>query len=101
MLTLASVFLAYWLVSVARGPEAYAEAQALFGSWYGLLGLFVCSFALYFHLCNGIRHLFWDFGLGFDLKTVDTSGQVVLVAAAALTALTWFLGVMPPGGTAG
>lgn len=100
VLTLAAVFLVYWLVSVARGPEAYAEAQALFGSWYGSLGLFACSFALYFHLCNGIRHLVWDAGFGFDLKTVDASGQVVLIAATALTALTWLIGLMFAGGAA-
>lgn len=94
VLSVAAVFLVYWLISVARGPEAYAEARALFGSWYGLLGLFVCTFALYFHLCNGIRHLIWDSGFGFDLKTVDTSGRIVLVATAVLTTITWLFGML-------
>jgi succinate dehydrogenase / fumarate reductase cytochrome b subunit len=53
-LTLGTVVLVYWLVAVARGPDAYAGLQETLGSWYGIIGLFLWSFALFFHLCNGI-----------------------------------------------
>ncbi len=96
-LTLGTVVLVLWLVAVARGPEAYAGLQESLGSWYGIIGLFLWSFALFFHLCNGIRHLFWDAGLGFEMKTVDASGQVVLVATAILTAITWLLAFLSAG----
>ena len=49
------------------------------------------TFALFYHLCNGIRHLFWDMGRGFELSTVSLSGWLVVVGAAALTVLAWML----------
>ncbi|MBA3493647.1 MAG: succinate dehydrogenase, cytochrome b556 subunit [Gammaproteobacteria bacterium] len=99
-LTLGSVLLVYWLVAIASGETAYLEAQALLGSWYGSLGLFLSSFALYFHLCNGVRHLFWDAGYGFELKTVDTSGQMVIILTVVLTVITWFIGSLFSGAPA-
>lgn len=83
--------LVYWLIAVAAGPDTYAQAQTLFGSFLGQLLLFSWSFALFYHLCNGIRHLFWDAGYGFEIKTVYTSGYLVWVAAFLLTAGAWFL----------
>ena len=62
--------------------------------------LFLWSFALFFHLCNGIRHLFWDAGYGFEMKTVDASGLAALVATAILTAITWLLAFMYSGAQA-
>ena len=61
--------LVYWLLAAASGAEAYASAQQLLGSWVGRVVLLGFSFALFFHLCNGIRHLFWDAGVGFEIKT--------------------------------
>jgi succinate dehydrogenase / fumarate reductase cytochrome b subunit len=97
LLTLGTPVLVYWLVAVARGPEAYDGLHDILGSWYGLIGLFLWSFALFFHLCNGIRHLFWDAGYGFEMKTVDASGQVVLVATAILTVITWLAAFVSQG----
>ena len=99
-LTLGTVVLVYWLVAVARGPEAYAGLQETLGSWVGLICLFLWSFALFFHLCNGIRHLFWDAGYGFEMKTVDASGLAALVATAILTAITWLLAFLYSGAQA-
>jgi succinate dehydrogenase / fumarate reductase cytochrome b subunit len=67
------------------------------GAWYGRLLLFLWAFALFFHLCNGIRHLFWDAGFGFELKTVYLSGWTVVIVSALLTlgsfiAGYWYLG---------
>ncbi|MDX1512620.1 MAG: succinate dehydrogenase, cytochrome b556 subunit [Gammaproteobacteria bacterium] len=90
-LAVGGIGLAYWLLALAAGPDAYATAQALFGSWLGKLILFGFSFALFYHLCNGIRHLFWDAGLGFELETVYASGWAVVGVAAGLTVLTWIV----------
>jgi succinate dehydrogenase / fumarate reductase cytochrome b subunit len=49
------------------------------------------SFALFFHLCNGIRHLFWDAGFGFELKTAYASGTAVVIVSVALTVIAWAL----------
>jgi len=90
-LTLGTVVLAYWLIALASGPDAFAEATTALTSWAGKIALIAWSFALFFHLFNGVRHLFWDAGYGFDLKTVDNSGVAVLLATAIATAATWLL----------
>jgi succinate dehydrogenase / fumarate reductase cytochrome b subunit len=90
-LSLGTVVLACWLIAAASGAESYQQAQDLLGSFLGLLLLFGWSFALFYHLCNGIRHLFWDIGLGMDIKMVYLSGKLVLLASFVLTALVWWL----------
>lgn len=92
-LSLGSFLLLYWLVALANGPEAYAQAQALIGSWLGLLILLGFSAALFFHLCNGIRHLMWDFGAGLSREEAYKSGVVVVAATLVLTILAWGVGL--------
>ena len=92
VLAAGSLVLAYWLVAVASGLEAFARAQALLGSIPGRVLLLAITFSLFYHLGNGIRHLFWDAGLGFELRTAHRSGIAVIVAAIALTAVAWALG---------
>jgi succinate dehydrogenase / fumarate reductase cytochrome b subunit len=81
----------YWLVAAASGPEAYASAQAVFANALTKLVLFLFSFAFFYHLLNGVRHLAWDTGHGFEKKTARTSGWVAFLGALALTALLWFV----------
>lgn len=88
-LALGTVLLTYWLTAAAYGPEAFDRAQAVMGSWFGLLVLLGFTFALYFHLGNGIRHLFWDVGKGFEIPTVRKSGIAVILFAIAMTVTTW------------
>ncbi|MCK6419246.1 MAG: succinate dehydrogenase, cytochrome b556 subunit [Alphaproteobacteria bacterium] len=84
------VFMTWVLWAIASGPEAYAHVQAFCTSLLGFLMLFGWSFALYYHLCNGIRHLIWDTGALFEINEAKKAGYAVLVCAAALTSLTWF-----------
>ncbi len=91
LLALGQVALIAWLVAVAAGRPVYESAHAWFASVPGQVLLITWSLMLYFHLCNGIRHLFWDAGHGFELRTVDITAVITLIAAAALTALTWWL----------
>lgn len=97
-LSLGTLVLVYWLMAAAAGPEAYQQAQRLLGSSMGIILLFAWSFSLFYHLCNGIRHLFWDAGCGFDLKTVYRSGYLVLATTFTLTLLAWFLAFTLHGG---
>ena len=90
-LALGLLLLAYWLLALAGGPESYAGARDLLGSWLGKIILFGFSFALFYHLCNGVRHLFWDAGLGLELKSAYASGWAVVAVSAALTALSWLV----------
>jgi succinate dehydrogenase / fumarate reductase cytochrome b subunit len=87
-LTLGTLLLTWWLVSAAYGPDAFADAQAFVGSWFGQLLLWGFTFALFYHLGNGIRHLAWDFGWGFELSQVRASGLAMLAFAVVGTLLT-------------
>ena len=92
LLAVGSLVLVYWLAAVASGPDAFADAQALLGSIPGRALLLIITFSLFYHLGNGIRHLFWDAGFGFELRTVHASGVLVIVAAIVLTLAAWALG---------
>ena len=98
-LVVGTLVLVYWLLAAASGAEAYGSAQQLLGSWLGRIVLLGFSFALFFHLCNGIRHLFWDAGLGFELKTAYASGNAVVIVSIAMTVLAWVLAYAMRGGT--
>jgi succinate dehydrogenase / fumarate reductase, cytochrome b subunit len=89
-----TILLVGWLVDAAVGPRAYTGMQHFLASWIGLLLLFLWSVALYYHLCNGIRHLWWDSGRGFELRQVYLGGWIVLAATAALTAISWIVGLV-------
>jgi succinate dehydrogenase / fumarate reductase cytochrome b subunit len=88
-LAIGTLLLVYWLATAAYGPAAYERGSHILGSFLGRLVLFGFSFSLFYHLANGIRHLFWDVGLGFELPTAIKSGYAVVVVAAFLTVLTW------------
>ncbi|WP_042442272.1 succinate dehydrogenase, cytochrome b556 subunit [Azospirillum sp. B510] len=92
-LAVGTLLLVWWLVAAAAGPEAFARAQGFIGSFFGLLLMFGWSAALYYHLCNGIRHLVWDAGKSFELTDADRNNRIVLIATAALTVLTWIVGL--------
>ena len=91
VLAIGSILVAYWLSAIATGPEAYATASAILGSFLGKLILFGWTWALFYHLCNGIRHLLWDSGFGFDLPTTYLSGKIVLGTSVVLTVLLWLV----------
>ena len=93
-LALGTILLVWWLTAAAAGPEAYAGMQDFLGSWLGLVLLFGWSLALFYHLCNGIRHLWWDTGRGFELPAVYAGGWAVVAATALLTAAAWIVGLL-------
>ncbi|WP_022727863.1 succinate dehydrogenase, cytochrome b556 subunit [Fodinicurvata sediminis] len=92
-LAVGTLLLIYWLAAAAGGPESYAAAQSFIASPIGLILLFGWTLAFFYHLCNGIRHLFWDAGYGFELPTVYKSGWAALIAAGVLTLLSWAIGL--------
>jgi len=88
-LALGSILLVWWLVSVAAGGELFRATHAFIASPVGMLLLFGWSIAFFYHLCNGVRHLAWDAGYGFEIHNAYRSGYAVLAATALLTVLTW------------
>jgi succinate dehydrogenase / fumarate reductase cytochrome b subunit len=97
-LAVGTLLLVWWLVAAAAGPESFATAQGFIGSILGRILLFGWSWALFYHLCNGIRHLAWDAGWGFELKTVYRSGWLAVAASAGLTLIAWAFGYAMLGG---
>ena len=88
-LAVGSILLAWWLIAVAAGGRVFAATHALIASPVGVLLLFLWSVAFFYHLCNGIRHLVWDAGYGFEIRKAHLSGYAVLVATVVLTLLAW------------
>lgn len=97
VLALGSVILVWWLSALAAGPESFATANAVIGSFLGKLILFLFTLALFYHLCNGIRHLVWDTGRGFELESVYRSGYVVAIASVVLTVVVWIVALTAGG----
>ena len=87
-LTFATLLLTWWLAAAAYGPEQFADAQAFLGSWIGQLLLWGFTFAVFYHLANGVRHLMWDFGWGFEIDQVRKTGIAVVAFAAVATVIT-------------
>lgn len=89
---MAGLFLVVITLAVAAGGESSWEAwRGFLFSWFGKLVLFGFTASLYYHFCNGIRHMWWDLGNGLELADTEKSQKIVLGAAAALTIITWLL----------
>ena len=83
------IVLAAWLINAAAGPDAYRQFEYTMSTFIGKLLLIGWSFAFFFHLCNGIRHLVWDTGRGFEKAQAKRSAWIVIVATFGLTVLFW------------
>ena len=77
------------LLALAAGPESYAKVQGFCASPAGLFLLFGWTWSLCYHLCNGIRHLAWDAGWGFEIPRTYVTGWTVVIASFVLTARVW------------
>jgi len=88
-LSVGSILLAWWLVAVAAGGQLFTATHAFLASPIGMLLLFLWSAAFFYHLCNGIRHLAWDAGFGFEIREAYLGGYAVLAVTTALTVLAW------------
>ena len=88
-LSIGALALVGWLVSIVAGYNAYSTVNNLYGSVIGTLALIGFTFSFFYHLCNGIRHLYWDIGKGFGKRSARRSGMLVLAASVVLTAGLW------------
>lgn len=90
-LSFGTLALAGWLIALASGPECFATYAKHLGAWYGQIVLLGFSWALLYHLCNGIRHLFWDIGKGLDVPTAYKTGYAVVAVSGLLTVAVFAL----------
>ncbi|MFZ5914670.1 MAG: succinate dehydrogenase, cytochrome b556 subunit [Pseudomonadota bacterium] len=90
-LAIGSLLLTCWLLALADGPESYAALQAFLGGWFGKLLLLGFTWSLMYHLCNGVRHLFWDTGRGFEVATANRTAWSAFTGSVLLTLIAWVL----------
>lgn len=92
-----ALLIAWWVIAAAMGEGAYATFAAVAGSWFGKLVLFGFTWALVYHLLNGIRHLVWDFGFGFEKHRAERTGTIVIVLSIVLTLAVWAFAYLTRG----
>jgi len=91
MLSLGALVFIGWLVSIVAGAEAYEFVQGGLDSLLGRLMLLGWTFCFFYHLANGVRHLFWDIGAGFEKRQAKMSGWAVMIFSVAMTLGFWTL----------
>ncbi|HET9160205.1 MAG TPA: succinate dehydrogenase, cytochrome b556 subunit [Caulobacteraceae bacterium] len=84
-----ALILAGWAASLASGPVAYDRYVSLLGSPLGEFVLFGLTVSIFYHLANGVRHLFWDTGEGFTLKTANTTAAAAMTFAVVISVFVW------------
>jgi succinate dehydrogenase / fumarate reductase, cytochrome b subunit len=86
------LLLAWWLVAIATGPEAYAQVSSVFNSIPGRLVLFLFTWSLVHHMLGGIRHLIWDTGRGLDKTSIEVFAWLTIIGSTVLMVLIWYAG---------
>jgi len=84
----AALMIVWWFVAAASGPDAFATADAFLRSWFGDLVLFLSTWAMWYHLLGGLRHLVWDMGYGLEVEKSEMMGQAMVIVSVLLTIFT-------------
>lgn len=92
-----TLLLSWWLYALADGAQAYGDLQIFLAGWPGRVLLLGFTWSLMFHMCNGVRHLAWDTGRGFEIATANKTAWAVFAASVILTGGVWWLGYMMRG----
>ncbi|HKQ11268.1 MAG TPA: succinate dehydrogenase, cytochrome b556 subunit [Rhizomicrobium sp.] len=92
-LSIGAVVLAWWLVCISNGPEGWQSFHAIWDTPLGLLLLFGLTWSLVYHFLNGVRHLAWDMGYGFDKRDSERNSVIIfalsILGALAVFAMVW------------
>ena len=91
-LSLGALYLTCWLVGLASSVQSFNEVHQHLTTWYGKLFITAFTFSIFYHLCNGVRHLFWDIGIGLDISTSYKTGYAAIAVSIVLTLIVVFLG---------
>jgi succinate dehydrogenase cytochrome b subunit len=92
------VLLAWWLLAISSGPQAYATVNGLFAGIFGRFLLFMFSWGLIHHMLGGIRHLIWDTGRGLDKQSIEIFAWATIIGSTVLTLALWIAGYWLRGG---
>ena len=93
-ISVGALLMTWWLVAAASSDSAFAAVQGFLGSWFGVFLLFCWAAALLLHLFQGIRHLVWDAGYGFDDRSYRVTGWGVVALTAVATLIVWIVGLV-------
>ena len=88
---LALIFIFFWLVALSFGENNYELFLLTINSFIGKFILIGFTWSMSFHVLSGIRHLAWDLGYGFEIKTANISGAIVIILSLAITVIFWLL----------
>jgi succinate dehydrogenase / fumarate reductase cytochrome b subunit len=92
-----ALVVAGWVMALASGPDAFNAYRALLGSPLGILVMFGLTVAFLYHLANGVRHLVWDSGKGFEPKTADMTGWAAIAFGVVAAVLIWIIVLLNMG----
>ena len=90
---LALILIFFWLLTLSLGESNYELFLLTINSFFGKLILIGFTWSMSFHILSGIRHLAWDFGYGFEIKTANISGIIVIIFSLTLTIIFWLLAI--------
>ncbi len=90
-LVVGTLIIVWWVAAVAGGPQAYADFNHTIQRWYFKLALVGFTWAFWYQLINGVRHLFWDAGIGFGKHVYPVTGKAVLISSIVITLATWWV----------
>ena len=88
-LSIGLIIFSIWLFAIAFGEQYFTFFVYIFSNWIGRFLLVVWTFAFFLHFCNGLRHLYWDTGRGFDRERVEISARIVVFCSLLLTSIFW------------
>jgi len=86
------IFISAWISSAGIGENLFEYFSVFLKSFIGKFILIGFTWSISYHLLSGIRHFFWDLGYGYEIKTVNISGVIVIVSSLLLTVFLWLIG---------
>ena len=89
---LALILIFFWLLTLSLGESNYELFLLTINSFFGKFILIVFTWSMCFHILSGIRHLAWDMGYGFEIKTANISGIIVIIFSLVFTIIFWLFG---------
>ena len=88
---MALILIFFWLIAFSFGENNYQSFLLIINSFFGKFILIGFTWSMSFHLLSGIRHLVWDLGYGFEIKTANISGIIVIIFSLAFTIIFWLI----------
>ena len=86
---LALILIFFWLITLSLGENNYESFLLVINSFFGKFILIGFTWSMIFHSLSGVRHLIWDLGYGFEIKTANISGIIVIISSLVLTIIFW------------